>query len=161
MYGEDVDLGWRMRMAGFENVVVPESRVTHHYVFIAERPDVRRLRLIERNRWLVLISNYRIPTLCLLLPALLGLELVLWLGWNRKMFGSRLELWREIVRGLDAEFWRRRNHLQRTRRVGDRSILCHMTGVLQHGAMKESFGLKLANAVGGLYFSLLRACVWW
>ena len=72
MYHEDTDLGWRLRLAGRRVVRVPSSRVAHHYDF-ARSPT--KMYYLERNRWVMLRSNYRRRTLALLSPALLLVEI--------------------------------------------------------------------------------------
>jgi len=71
-YHEDADLGWRLRLAGMRVVRVPESRVLHRYDF-GRSPT--KMYHLERNRWLMLRSNYRRRTLVVLSPALLIVEL--------------------------------------------------------------------------------------
>lgn len=71
MYNEDVDLGWRIRLAGLRIVRVAGSLVSHDYDF--GRSQLKMYHL-ERNRWLMLRSNYRRRTLSVLAPALLLVE---------------------------------------------------------------------------------------
>jgi len=72
MYHEDTDLGWRLRLAGLRTVRVSASRVLHHYDF-GRAP--RKMYLLERNRLLMLRTNYRRRTLLVLTPALVLVEL--------------------------------------------------------------------------------------
>lgn len=72
MYDEDVDLGWRIRLAGLRIVRVPGSVVAHEYDF-GRSP--RKMYHLERNRWLMLRSNYRRRTLFVLSPALFLVEI--------------------------------------------------------------------------------------
>lgn len=135
-YAEDQDLGWRLTLAGLSNRICVRSRVVHHSTFVGDRPLSMGLLYLERNRWLVMLANFRLRTVFLLLPFLWGLELLQWLGWRRLYGGSRWRIyhsvWTEVLR---AEFWKRRNHIQRFRSVSDREIVRRMESSIRHGAM--------------------------
>ncbi|MEX2652716.1 MAG: glycosyltransferase family 2 protein, partial [Acidimicrobiia bacterium] len=95
-YQEDADLGWRLRLAGMRIVRVPKSRVLHRYDF--GRSPAKMYHL-ERNRWLMLRSNYRRRTLVVLSPALLLVEVGTTLiasrdGW----LSEKLRAWRDASR---------------------------------------------------------------
>jgi N-acetylglucosaminyl-diphospho-decaprenol L-rhamnosyltransferase len=74
MYGEDLDLGLRLRLAGWESGIVPAARVAHDYTF--EKGDFKWYYL-ERNRWWTVLATYPGALLVLLAPALLAFEFAL------------------------------------------------------------------------------------
>ena len=127
MYHEDSDLGWRLRLAGLRVVRVPASRVGHDYDF-SRAPD--KMFWLERNRLLMLGSNYRTSTLLLLSPALAVVEAGVWTvavrdGWIGEKVRSLPAAWRarSEVRPAKAE-------IQKQRRIGDSAMLASMdTGV--------------------------------
>jgi GT2 family glycosyltransferase len=137
LYAEDTDLGWRMRLAGLENRLVPAGRVTHDHRFWLQPLDMSgdRLFLIERNRYLLLLANFRPATLMLLLPWIAASEAALALGlW--KLYPHRLRLWRAVWKEARSPGFRaRRRRLQAGRSVPDRDILRAMTGSIRHGAL--------------------------
>ena len=55
MYGEDVDLSLRLRLAGWGVGVVPAARVEHDYEFA--KGDYKWFHL-ERNRWWTVLGAY-------------------------------------------------------------------------------------------------------
>ncbi len=136
LYGEDQDLGWRLTLAGWTNRVCVRSRVMHHSSFIGDRPRSESLLYLERNRWLLILANFKIGTVLLLTPWLWGLELLQCLGWRRLYAGSRWRIyqtvWAEVLR---PEFWKRRRKIQHLRVVADREILHRMESSIRHGAM--------------------------
>ena len=69
LYGEDLDLGLRLWLAGRRVGVEPRARVIHDYRF--ER-GARKWFLLERNRWRTLLATYPPGLLVALAPALLG-----------------------------------------------------------------------------------------
>jgi GT2 family glycosyltransferase len=138
LYGEDTDLGWRMRLAGFDNRLVKESRVTHDHQFRFQPGDAPEDRMfqIERNRYLLLLANFKAATLLVLLLWIALSEVALGLGlW--KLYPHRLRLWRAVWKeARSAEFRTRRRKLQAGRSaVKDRDILRAMTGSIRHGAL--------------------------
>jgi GT2 family glycosyltransferase len=72
MFMEDLDFGWRARLAGFQIRLVPLSRVYHHYEFGRYS---QKYYFLERARFLVLLKNYQGKTLLLLAPALFLTEI--------------------------------------------------------------------------------------
>ena len=139
LYAEDADLGWRMRLAGLENRLAPASRVTHDHRFWLQPLDApgERLFYIERNRYLLLLANFKWATLALLLPWIVASEAALGLGlW--KLYPHRLRLLRAVWKEARSSGFRaRRRRLQagRSRSVKDRDILRAMTGSIRHGAL--------------------------
>ena len=74
MYGEDLDLSLRLRLAGWGVGIVPAARVAHDYEFAK---GAYKWFHLERNRWWTILGAYPAPLLCALLPALLGAEVAL------------------------------------------------------------------------------------
>ena len=137
IYADDSDLGWRMRLAGYENRLVAASRVTHDHRFWVDGLEAagKKLLYLERNRYLLLLAYFKVPTLILLLPWIAASELALGLGvW--KLYPRRIHLWREVLKAVrEPGFSARRRNVQAGRTVRDHSILCAMTGSIRHGAM--------------------------
>lgn len=120
LYHDDVDLAWRMRLAGRAVRFVPAAHVRHDYVF---DKGAYKWFWLERNRLWTILSNYDGRTLVALAPLLLAAEAGILLlairdGWWREKLRAWRALWRE--RG-ELRAWRRR--VQATRRVGDRELL--------------------------------------
>ncbi len=93
MYLEDTDLGWRMRLAGLRVVRSSRSRVRHRYDF-SRTPT--KMYYLERNRWVLVCTNYRPATLGVLLPALAIADLGVWVvairdGWVRQKMRANLD----------------------------------------------------------------------
>ena len=139
LYADDTDLGWRMRMLRLENRLAPESRVTHDHQFRfqpGEAPE-DRLFQIERNRYLLMLANFKTGTLLLLLPWIVASEVALGLGlW--KLYPHRFRLWRAVWKEAHSPGFRaRRKRLQagRPASVRDHDILSAMTGSIRHGAL--------------------------
>jgi GT2 family glycosyltransferase len=75
LYHEDVALSWDVLLLGMRIVCVPASRVLHDY-HLTMYPE--KLYLLERNRWLLLLSHLSRGRLLAIGPALLLTELMVW-----------------------------------------------------------------------------------
>ena len=158
-YCEDVELSWRARLAGYRVVLAPASRVQHRYDF---HRSTAKFDPLERNRWLVLLWCYRAPTLALLTPALLAMELGVWAmalkdGW-----------WREKARAcgyLNPSHWGRlvatRRAVQNLRRRRDREITGLFADVITFGPVSPWVLTRVANPVLSAYWWIARKLLAW
>ncbi len=69
---EDVDLGWRMNMYGYQNMYVPQSTVYHKFGYKMGTNNYRKQYLCERNRLRTVLKNYEATTFFRLAPAFFG-----------------------------------------------------------------------------------------
>ncbi len=163
LYSDDTDFGWQMRMVGLENRLVPECRVTHDHRFWLTPLETAGFRLfqIERNRYLLMISNYKMATLILLLPWIAASELALGLRlW--KLYPHRFHLWCGVWKEIrKPAFWSRRSKIQAGRTVGDRTVLRAMTGSLRHGALPFGPMARALDLVSRASHRLLCLIIWW
>ncbi len=117
----DVDLGWRMRLAGYEILIDPNS-VAHCH--LNEGKDKAKYFHLEKNRIMMLLQNYRIITLILLLPLTIFIEFCMFIDsfahgyfWQKK----KSYLW--IISRLVFILGRRINVQFNTRKIGDLQII--------------------------------------
>ena len=118
MYLEDLELGWRARLAGYRVVLEPAADVLHDYSY-GRNP--RKSYYLERNRLVFVLSAYSGRLLLLMSPVLLATELgmaalALKEGWLR----DKLAGWVWLVRN-GRRLLRLRRETQRQRRVRDRA----------------------------------------
>jgi N-acetylglucosaminyl-diphospho-decaprenol L-rhamnosyltransferase len=124
MYGEDVDLSVRLRLAGWESGVEPAARVEHDYEFA--KGGYKWFHL-ERNRAWTILAAYPAALLTLLAPALLGFEFALLViaarqGW----LGPKLRAQAAVLRTLPWAL-RRRRAVQAGARIGAREFAAALT----------------------------------
>jgi hypothetical protein len=125
MYFEDVDLCWRLRLAGWEVTFQPSALVTHDYAFAKGN---RKWFLLERNRLRSLLVCYRCSTIALLGPILLAVEVAIAIaaradGWWPQKRDAYRAVWHER-----HEIAERRRDVQRLRTVSDQEIVGRFTG---------------------------------
>ena len=154
LYHEDLELGWRIRLAGYKNVLAPDSIAYHDYEF---KRSIQKFYWMERNRIIVHASHLRLWTLLLLAPFMLAVEcgLVLFAikgGWIREKFLVYINL-------LSPRSWmyvaRKRRESRLLRRVSDREIVRLWTGRIEHQETSSPVVDRLINPVlAGLWFFL-------
>lgn len=127
LYHEDVELCWRMRLAGWDVVFQPTALATHDYTF---DKGTRKWFLLERNRLRSILTCWSGRALAALMPLLAGTEIVIALqarrgGWWPELRAARRAVWAER-----AALLRRRRAVQATRRTSDAEIATLMTDEL-------------------------------
>jgi GT2 family glycosyltransferase len=158
LYQEDMDLGWRLRLAGWTSLLAPRSTVFHKYAFSR---GGRKYYFLERNRILVLLKNLRWRNLVLLAPMLsladLGvLAIALRWGWAgeklRAMFHVlKPSTWRHVRRG--------RREQARLRVVPDSEIARHFTSSLDFEGVTTPFIRNVVNPVMAWIWRLTRPLI--
>lgn len=114
LYLEDVDLSQRLRLAGLPFGVLPAARVAHDYEF---EKGALKWRMLERNRWAMVLRTYPGPVLGVALPAMFAAEPMLFAqavaaGWWR----AKLASWIEVAASI-GRLRRERRELQNVRVV--------------------------------------------
>lgn len=155
LYCEDLDLGWRLRLAGERSLLAPASRVVHRHEF---RRNPEKFFRLERNRWLALLKNYSTRSLILLAPLLVADELALALialgqGWGRQ----KLRAWRSLLAAeTRRELRASRGAVQALRRVPDREVARWMTGRMEFDGVETPLLRWFANPILGGLWRLIR-----
>jgi hypothetical protein len=159
-YHEDLELGWRFLVAGYENVLAPKSILRHHYEFSR---SIGKWYLMERNRGIVVLTMYRWGTILILLPVLLAIEMATWLfairgGWTSQKAKSvgwffRPSSWAHLLR--------KRKEIFQLRTQSDREILKRFVFGIDHQGVRSSFISRVANPLMCVYFIIAKFLIVW
>lgn len=146
MYFEETDLSWRAQLAGYQCLYAPTSVAYHDYR--SSRPGFSRLYYSKRNRYILLLKNWCLPTLLLLSPGIILAELVDW-GYTA-LIGSyalraKLSACGWILANL-PKIKRARRSAQAKRKLPDAVIL-----------RSRTYQLKPREITGGIIGRLLVA----
>lgn len=122
IYMEDLDLSWRVLLAGYRCVYVSSAIVYHNYT---ANFTAAKYYYLEKNRYRMLLKTYRWRTLLVLLPAFLLTEVVslgfaLWQGAD--YLYSKLASYGYILKHL-PKILQSRVSVQHSRIVRDRETL--------------------------------------
>ena len=146
LYHEDVELSWRMRLAGWDVRFQPAATVTHDYSF---DKGARKWFYLERNRAWTVLTCYSARSLVLLSPLLVLSEVAVALkarreGWAAERREARRAVWNER-----RELIARRRSVQATRRTGDREILARMTSSIDTPLLERPAARGTRMALAG------------
>ncbi len=160
LYHEDLELGWRLRLSGFKNVISMKSIAYHHYEF---KRSIQKFFWMERNRVLVHARHLRPLTLALLMPWMLALEIALFLlsfkgGWTRE----KLRAWGVCFR---PSVWRRlmekREESLALREVPDREIVRLFTSRIDHQETSNAVVTYFGNPILFVVWNTLKPLIRW
>ncbi|GAB4197732.1 MAG: glycosyltransferase family 2 protein [Phycisphaeraceae bacterium] len=161
MYCEDTDLGWKLSQLGFVHELVPDSRVAHRF---QPGESLRHYYWLERNRLWLLCVYYRLPTLLLILPAFLVMEL----GqiFYAAMHGHLRDKLRAYAYFLNPEHRVRiadlRQQARQRRRVRDREFLRRFAGTIDYPTLRnEPLVRYVANPLLGVYWWVVKRLICW
>ncbi|MEK7584042.1 MAG: hypothetical protein AAB490_02265, partial [Patescibacteria group bacterium] len=160
MYLEDLDLGWRLTLAGWENHLVPGSVVLHKYEF---HRGMRQFYFFERNRLWILLKNYRPLTLVLLLPALLLMEVgILLRSVGSEAFTAKVRSYLFFLKGENIrEVIRMHKTVAAFRRRSDRQMLDSFSSTILFQPLASPLLTYLVNPVLWAYYQLIRIFIFW
>jgi GT2 family glycosyltransferase len=155
MYHEDLDLGWRLRLAGWRNVIAPSSVVWHDFEFSR---SIKKYFWMERNRFVVLFGRLSARTLVVLALPLLLAELGLLIpavrgGWWREKLRVYADLFTPKTRALIR---RLRGETRRLRRVSDREVTRYFVAAVEGQEVEPTFTKYVANPLMRLTWGVVR-----
>ncbi len=161
MYHEDVELGLRLCIAGYQNVLAPSSLVYHDYLFAGRNP--KKFAWMELYRWLVILAYYRLATIILLTPFLFCVELGSWLLAARGAgLKGKLYAYAELLKPRTWRLlFRLRRRAQSLRTVSDRTYLKLFTGRIDDQEISSPLIDHLINPTVDAIWRALRFIIVW
>lgn len=160
MYHEDTDLTLRIKFFGYQIKLVPQSKVFHQYQF---SKSIKKFYYIERNRFNLLLKFYKLPTLLLILPALIFLELGLIVQsiangfiWQRfKVYGYFLNPFNLY------KIFKSREKIQKQRKISDRQIIKELSGKIEFQEIDNFFLKYIFNPLLNIYKKIIEQVIFW
>ena len=152
IYHEDVDLSWRVRLAGYKIMYVPTSIIYHFFKF---KRRLQKMYLLERNRFMTVLKNYSTRSIALVLPMLLLLEVPNFLysiarGWS--IF--KIKSYFYILQNL-GKIIKKRQVVQRSRKVDDKKIVNLFTSDIFYAQESEKIS-SIASQFLKSYWLLIK-----
>jgi GT2 family glycosyltransferase len=160
MYCEDLELAWRLRLAGYNFKLAPFSVVYHKYKFSS---SPKKFFYIERNRLITVLSNYKAGTIFLLLPALFAMEAGMLVysafgGWFTEKLKASFSLLRpEIIRQIK----RNRKRIKELRIRQDKEIISGFIAIIDFEEVNNFLLTKIANPLFSLYWFIVKRFIIW
>lgn len=155
-YHEDTDLSLRAWQAGYRVGYVPGAIAAHHYEF--SRTPTKQF-LLERNRWITLLTDFPAAVLAVTAPALVAFELAVLViaarqGWLR----DKLRSYRWLLGNL-GYLRTRRKQVRSSNALSDRQFADLLTARLEPAVLGPLPGLRIVNAVLAAYWRLCRVAL--
>ncbi|KKW41751.1 MAG: hypothetical protein UY92_C0014G0076 [Candidatus Magasanikbacteria bacterium GW2011_GWA2_56_11] len=162
LYHEDLEWSFRLRLVGYRSVMVRDSIFYHKYQFSR---SITKFYWMERNRYGTMLMFFRWPTLLILAPMALALELGLILfalkgGW----FGERVKVYRYWLERANWQLWLgKRRRIQALRKIKDRDLFkLAVPGIyFQDKTTDNPVVNYIGNPIMTAYFWLVKLIVWW
>ncbi len=159
MYHEDVDLGWRLNLAGYLTQVDPLAVCYHQYNYSKAK---YKFFYMDRNRIMVMLQNYRCLTLFILMPAWLFMELgILLFAFKNGWLLEKLKGYVSLCQHLPSILARRLEVQFRLRKVKDRQILKLYVGSIKFQEIDNPILKYLVNPIMEAYFYLVKWIILW
>ena len=160
LYLEDAELGWKLRQLGLKIQYIPASIVWHQYEY---RQDYKFYFYLERNRWYLLATYYKLPTLLLLLPAIVAMEFgQLYFAWRNGVVGQKLAAYRFFLcRKNLARLMRHRRRAQDRRRIGDRLFVGAFVSEIDLPELRSKTLRRIGNPLLRAYWHVVRPLIVW
>ena len=152
-YHEDTDLSLRAWQRGYRVQYEPAAIACHHYEF-SRNPT--KQYLLERNRWITVLTVFPGPVLAGVLPPLLAFEmplcaLALSQGWLR----DKLRSYRWLI--VHHQYLRqRRRRVQDANRMLPAEFCRLLSSRIEPAMVERPRGFRVLNFVLQLYWALFR-----
>ena len=152
MYGEDLDLGIRSFLLGWDVLYSPRATIYHKYQY---RESAFKFFLLERNRLLTMLKVYRVRTIVLMFPLLLASELAIIVkAIKEKWFGEKLRSYGSVL--VHVGYLRRaRKEVQSTRVRSDSELILLLKGAVKFEPLTKSSTIAIGNIILKKYRSYL------
>ncbi|MFH0988054.1 MAG: hypothetical protein V1763_01645, partial [Parcubacteria group bacterium] len=160
MYHDDVEFGWRAKLAGYKFVLAPKSIIYHKYEFTR---SVRMLYYMERNRYIAIFSFYKLPTIILLIPAIIATDIAMilfsiasrWFKTKMRVNGYffKPSAWRHIVKV--------RREIKKWRVLKDKDAIKHFSGQVLFQEIDNPVLRYIGNPLMNLYWRFAKRIILW
>jgi GT2 family glycosyltransferase len=154
LYHEDLELGWRLRLAGWKNVLAKSSIVYHDYNFSR---SAEKMFWMERNRHIVNLTHMSVSTILILFPVSILMEFVVlggaFLGgWHKEKLKSYIALISPVT---ISHILKKRKEIQSLRAVSDKQIAKCFVSKIEHQETDNFIARLVINPLLNLYWSLI------
>ena len=171
MYHDDIEMSWKTKLVGYRIVLAPKSIMYHKYEF---GRSILMLYYMERNRYIIMFTFYKLPTLLLVAPAIIFMDLGM-------LFYSILSGWFKVKIRVYSYFlkpsswikvFQARKEVKKMRRVNphtknfgvgvkDRDIVKYFSGEILFQEISNPVLKYIANPIFNLYWQAVKRVIFW
>ncbi len=162
LYHEDVEYSLRMKALGYKVVIIRDAIFYHKYQFSRNKD---KFYYMERNRYGVVLMYFKLPTILVLLPMALIMELGLIFfsiisGW----FKVRMNVYKYWLNPKNLKLWlAKRKYIQSIRKVADREILKLAADkvIFDEKDINNPLLKYVANPLMVVYWFIVKRIIFW
>ena len=159
MYHEDLELGLRLRFAGYKNILCTESLAYHDYSF-GRNP--KKFQWMETYRYIVLFSYAKFWSLVLMMPILKLVECGIWAmslrgGWVLSKLKANLEFFKPKTWQL---LFKMRRRAQGLRKVDDKDWMKMLSPKIEAQEV-ESSATRIGNKIITWLWNIILPLIKW
>ncbi|MDO8669181.1 MAG: glycosyltransferase family 2 protein [Candidatus Buchananbacteria bacterium] len=159
MYHDDVDLGWRLRLAGYQVMLDPLAVAYHKYNYSKAK---YKFYYMDRNRFIVLLQNYRLLTILLISPMLLFMELgIIIFSIKNGWFKEKIKGYLWIIGHLPSILAHRIMVQFKIRKVPDREVMKFFVGAIKFQEIDNLLLKFLINPLMQIYWFIVKRLIFW
>jgi GT2 family glycosyltransferase len=160
LYLEDADLGWKLRQMGYTVDYIPAAVVWHKYTF---QRNYEFYYYLERNRWLLLLTYYKLRTLLLISPMLFLMELgQFYFAVRNRVVAQKIRAWRYFFCPDNfSRVMNRRQEAKVRRKISDRQFMKEFAGKVEFSEIKSKTLRRIGNPLLDFYWRLVRPLIFW
>jgi len=160
MYHDDAEISFKVKLIGLRVVVAPKSIIYHKHEF---GRSIMQVTFMERNRMRFLLEFFKWPTLLLIFPAFLIMEIgmfpyVVINKWTKAKFKTYAWFFKpENIKSLI----KKRRKVQAMRQISDQQLLQGFTGVIEFQQISNPILDKIANPIFNFYWQIIKKIIVW
>lgn len=160
MYHDDIEISWKVKLAGYKIVLAPKSIMYHKYEFSR---SIMMLYYIERNRYIAVFTFYRLPTLILILPALIAMDLgMLFYSIAGGWFFTKIKIYGYFLKPSSwLKIFKARSEIKRLRVKKDKEIVKDFIGEVLYQEITNPLLKYIVNPVLNLYWLIIKKIIIW
>ncbi len=160
MYHDDAEISFKIKLLGKRVVLAPKSIVYHKHEF---GRSIMQVTFMERNRIRFLLEFLKLPTLILIFPAFLLMELgmfpyVFLNKWTKAKL--KVYFWFLVPKNFNLVL-KKRKEIQKLRKISDRELMKGMTGVIDFQQIENPVLKYIANPFFAFYWWLIQKVIFW
>ena len=154
---EDTDWSWRALLMGLKSVYVPTALVYHEWGHALGSRSITKFYYAERNRMIMILTNYSYRSLVLLLPVFILTEISTF-GYClfHKILHAKILAYADLLR-MRRYIIQRRKLIQSKRRVPDRLLMNRFTYKFEHAFLAKA--VAPLNAIYECFFRLILSFI--
>ncbi len=160
MYHDDIEMSWKVKLSGYKIVWAPKSIMYHKYEFSR---SIMMLYYMERNRYIAVFTFYRLPTLILILPALLAMDLgMLFYSVASGWFPTKMKIYGYFLKPSSwLKIFKARSEIKRLRVKKDKEIVKYFTGEVLYQEIASPILKHIVNPILNLYWLVIKKVIIW